>query len=196
MRDFPQDTSKSRRTLSHEAFARFVEYLSPDAEEGGRLYIRLHKKLVGFFSLKGITDPVSAADETIDRAALKITTGTPVPDVDRYCLGIARNITKERFRRTQRENLVFLKFIEDVNNSSAEEVERIKQLLKPCFEQLTVEEQRLLAAYCQVIQGQARAEHRRRLAETMMTTVLALRMRVTRLRNGLADCVKKRSNIG
>ena len=196
MRDFPQDTSKNRRTLSHETFARFVEYLSLDTEEGGRLYIRLHNKLVGFFSLKGISDPVSAADETIDRAALKITTGTPVPDVHKYCLGIARNIIKERLRRTQRENLVFLQFVEELNNSSAEEVERIKQLLKPCFEQLTLEEQQLLAAYCQVIQGRARAEHRRRLAETMTTTVLALRMRVTRLRNGLADCVKKRSNIG
>src|ERR1043165_6204894 len=193
MRDFPQDTSKNQRTLSREALTRFVEHLSPDTEEGGRLYIRLHNKLVGFFSMKGMSDSVSAADETIDRAALKIMAGTPVPDVGKYCLGIARNIIKERLRRTQRENLVFLKFIEDLNNSSAEEVERINQLLKPCFEQLTAEEQRLLMAYCQVIQGQARAEHRRQLAEAMMTTVLALRTRVTRLRNSLADCVKKRS---
>src|SRR5436305_9666400 len=148
MRDFPQDNSKYQRALGRESLARFVEHLSPDTEEGGRLYIGLHKKLVGFFSMKGISDPVSAADETIDRAALKITTGTPVPDVGKYCLGIARNIVKERLRRTQRENIVFLKFIEDLNNSSAEEVERINHLLKPCFEKLTVEDQQLLAAYC------------------------------------------------
>jgi DNA-directed RNA polymerase specialized sigma24 family protein len=188
------DNLKNRQNISSEPLARLLESLSSDIEEAGRRYTRLHQRLVGFFSLKGVSDPVNAADETIDRAALKISRGTPVPDVDKYCLGIARNITKERFRRTQRENLVFTKFIEDLNNSSAEDVERINRILKPCFEQLTVEDQNLLLAYCQVIRGRARAEHRRQLAETMMTTVLALRMRVTRLRTNLTECVKNRLN--
>jgi hypothetical protein len=139
---------------------------------------------------------VSAADETIDRAALKISAGTPVPDAGRYCMGIARNIAKERYRREQRESSTFLAFIENLANTSNEQVERIYNILKPCFEELTVEEQNLLVAYCQVTQGRARAEHRRRLAETMKTTMLALRMRVTRLRSILTDCVKNRSNEG
>lgn len=189
-----RDNLKDRQNINSEAFTRFLDSLASDTEVACLRYTRLHEKLVGFFSLKGISDPVNAADETIDRAMLKISSGTPVPDVDKYCLGIARNITKERFRRTQRENLAFTKFIEDLNNSSAEEVERINRILKPCFEQLTVEDQNLLLAYCQVIRGRARAEHRRQLAETMMTTVLALRMRVTRLRTSLTECVKNRLN--
>lgn len=193
MTDSPTDNSNNSQTAGSDAFARFLEFLSPDAEEAGRRYTRLHKRLVGFFSMKGVSDPVSAADETIDRAILKITAGTPVPDADKYCMGIARNITKERFRRTQRESSAFLTFIEDLSNYSDEQVERIYRILKPCFEQLALEEQKLLMAYCQVIQGRARAEHRRHLAETMKTTVLALRMRVTRLRSILADCVKKLS---
>jgi hypothetical protein len=194
MIDSPQEDSKGRRTVESEAFARFLVSLSPDPEEAGRRYARLHEKLVGFFNLKGIPDPASAADETIDRAALKIAAGASVPDTNKYCLGIARNIAKERYRHARRESSAFLKFIESLADRADAQVERIHLLLKPCFEQLTAEEQRLLVAYCEVARGRARAEHRRQLAEVMKTTVLALRMRVTRLRDRLTDCVKEHSN--
>jgi hypothetical protein len=194
MADSPQDNLTNRHALGREAFARFLESFSPEPEEAGRHYTRLHQKLVGLFSMKGLSDPVSAADETIDRAALKINAGTPVPDVSKYCLGIARNIAKERLRRTQRESSAFLNFVNDLSSVTDEQLERIYTILKPCFEQLTGEEQQLLMSYCQVMRGQARAEHRRQLAESMKTSMLALRMRVTRLRIILANCVEKRTN--
>lgn len=194
MTDSTPNNSKTRSTLSPEAFAQFLGLLSANTEEAGRLYTRLHEKLTGFFSLKGISDPVNAADETIDRAAIKIAAGATVPDVNKYCSGIARNIAKERFRRAQREDSIFHSFVENLANNSDEQVERIERVLKPCFEQLTPVEQSLLLAYCQVRHGRARAEHRRKLAENLQSTVLALRMRVTRLRSNLAECVKKHSN--
>lgn len=193
MAESPQNSSNNRRNLSPEVFARFLESLSPDMEEAGRLYTRLHKKLVGFFNLRGISDPVSAADETIDRAVVKMTAGALIPDMSKYCSGIARNIAKERFRLAQRESSAFNRFMENSSHSSEEEVQRIYYVLKPCFDQLNTEEQRLLIDYCQVIRGHARAEHRRQLAIKMNTTVLALRMRVTRLRSNLAECVEKLS---
>src|SRR5215213_5919542 len=101
MIDSSQENPKSRQAVGGEALARFLEALSPDPKEAGLRYARLHKKLVGFFSLKGIPDPASAADETLDRA-----------------------------------------------------------------------------------------EHRHQMAGVMKTTVLALRMRVARLRKRLTDCVK------
>ena len=171
-----------------------MKFLSPDAEESGRLYTRLHKKLIGFFSMKGLSDPVSAADETIDRAMLKIDAGAVVSDVGKYCLGIGRNIAKERLRLLRRENSAFHNFVENLSNSSAEQVERIYNVLKPCFEQLAIKERQLLLAYYHEKQGRARAEHRRRLAETMKMTLLALRVRVMRLRNSLTDCVRRQAN--
>lgn len=181
------------RNATPESFARFLECLSPDIEEAGRRYTRLHEKLIGFFNMKGISDSPGAADETIDRAAIKVFAGTIVPDMSSYCLGIARYIVKERLRHVQREGAAFRNFIEHFTDSSAEQVERIYRVLKPCFEQLTAKDQELLATYCQIIRGSARVEHRRQIAETMQTTMLALRMRVTRLRKILTDCVKKNS---
>lgn len=180
--------------MTPEDFARFLERLSPDAEEANRRYIRLHEKLVGFFYLRGIAATGQAADDTLDRAAVKICAGTPVPDVPKYCLGIARNVASEMYRREQRERATFLLFLQNLADNSDEEIERIQRILKPCFDQLATEEQELLAAYCQIFRGRARAEHRRQLAETMNTTVPSLRMRVTRLRTILTACAKKRSS--
>lgn len=179
--------------MSPEDFARFLQRLSPELEEAGRLYNALQKKLTDFFNMKGIADPAGAADETLERAAAKIKSGVIVPDVGKYCLGIARNLVKERIRITWREHLAFQKFVEALSNSSAEQVERIYNLLKPCFEQLAVEEQNLLLAYCHEAHGRARAEYRRQLAETMKISVMALRIRVTRLRDRLAGCIRTRS---
>jgi hypothetical protein len=180
--------------VSPEDFARILELFSPDPEEAGRRYTSLHKRLTGFFNLKGVSDPLTAADQTIDRAVLKVGAGTIVPDLDKYCLGIARNVAKERRRLMHRENLAFHKFIEELGDFPSKQLERIYGILKPCFELLGVEEQQLLLAYCQRIQGRARAEVRRELAETMKVTMLALRVKVNRLRNRLTDCVQKRSN--
>jgi hypothetical protein len=196
MTDPTPDHSKNPRNVNHAAFARFLAFLSSDQEEASRLYMRLHEKLTGFFKLKGTSDPVSAADETIDRAILKIDAGAPVPDAGKYCMGIARNLALEKFRHTEREHTAFQSFIENLPNGADEQVERIYEILKPCFELLAPDDQQLLMGYCQVMQGRARSEHRRQLAEAMMTTVLALRMRVTRLRGSLADCVRQRSRAG
>ena len=156
----------------------------------------MEKKLTGFFKMKGISQADKATDVTLDRAAVKVCAGTPVPDVSKYCQGIARNVYKEFLRIEQREKTAYMGFVEDLNNDSDEEIERIEHMLRPCFEQLSDEERGLLHGYCKDVRGRARADHRRHLAETMKTTVLALRMRVTRLRGILSDCVQKRSREG
>jgi hypothetical protein len=193
MTDPTPDAPRGQRGMSPEVFARFLQALAPDEAEAGRRYTRLHRKLAGFFQLRGVSDPGDAADDTIDRAALRIHAGAPVPDVTKYCLGIARNVALERWRREQKEELVSEDYVAALARHDDGEIERIRLVLKPCLEQLADAERELLMAYCHVARGRARAEYRRRLAESRQTTVLALRMRVTRLRSILTDCVQKRS---
>ena len=177
-----------------EGFEEFLKLLSNGSDPDGRCYERLHQKLTGFFSMKGLSDPASCADETIDRAILKIRSGAVVPDIERYCFGIARNLCKEKLRLLRRETTAFHNFLDDLSRSSAEQVERIYQLLKPCFEELNGDEQLLLVSYCREQQDQSRAEHRRQLAETLKIPVQNLRVRVNRLRKALDECVQRRTD--
>lgn len=179
--------------MQGEDFTRFIKHLSTDPDEAGRRYVLLRQNLVAFFSRHRISDPDAAADETLDRAAMKIAEGAVVPEIKPYCLGIARYIVKERVRKDDRERNVNREFAKEILDQSSEQVEWIYRVLLPCFQQLTKDERELLVEYCQVMHGRERAEHRRKLAEKRSTTLLGLRMKVTRIRTRLAECVKQRS---
>jgi hypothetical protein len=184
--------------MNGDDFTRFLALLPSTrrGEDGGLCYVRLYRKLEGFFTMKGVCDPMGATDATINVAVRKIAEGAPVPDAEKYCMGIARNIAKERLRGERRELKAYLEFTANLENDAGEQIARIEQILKPCLELLAAEDRELLVAYCQVLRGRARAEHRRELAASMNTTVPGLRMRVTRLRKELMDCAGKRSNDG
>ncbi len=84
--------------VNQEIFATLLNSLHPDAIVAGREYVRLRDKLTSFFDLRGDNDPETAADETLDRAARKVAAGTIVPEIGRYCVGIARLVFLERQR--------------------------------------------------------------------------------------------------
>ena len=163
---------------------------SEDPNEAGRRYLRLYQKLSGYFQFRGVADPTAAADETLDRAARRIAEGVEVPDIDKFCLGIARFIIKEGWRCNNRESAAFLQFLEQQDR---DDQTRAFSLMKNCFEQLAQYDRELLNSYCATPPGRARARYRLELAEQLKLTVTALRVRVTRLRKGLDDCVKELS---
>ena len=186
------DTHQDPRGEKGQFFASLLTFLCPDdPDEASRRYLRLHQKLEGYFRLKGMYDPVNDADDALDRAGQKIAKGLQIPEIDKFCMGIARNIVHERLRHKKREESAFLKFLENNQDNSTEAlVDRITNLMKPCFEQLPQDDRNLLTSYCKVPPGSDRAEHRRQLAATLESTISALRIRVTRLRRGLENCVK------
>jgi hypothetical protein len=173
-------------------FASLLTFLCPeDPDEANRRYMRLHQKLAGYFRLRGMLDPSNDADDALDRAGKNIVKGVSIPDIDRFCIGIARNIVLERLRQRRREESAFLQFLNHSQDNSTEAmVDRITNLMKPCFEKLDADDQDLLKSYCWVPAGVDRAEHRRQLAERLQLKIEALRIRVTRLRRGLENCVK------
>ena len=174
-------------------FRSLLTFLCPDdPDEAGRRYLRLQQKLEGYLRTRGVADPAAAADETLDRAAKRIAEGTAVPNIDSFCLGIARFIIMEGWRVNTRESNAFLQFLEQHEHVTTEQIDRFS-FMKTCFEQLPQYERNLLNSYCAAPRGQARAQHRRELAERLGLTVSALRIRVTRLRQGLEDCLRELS---
>jgi len=181
-----------RRVTLDQHFDRLLTFLCPDdPDEAGRRYLRLQQKLVGYFQFRGVADPIAAADEALDRASRRLAEGTNVPDIDRFCLGIARFIIKEGWRLNNRESEAFLQFLEQ-HNHEPDEIDRFS-LMKTCFEQLPQNDRQLLTLYCAAPSGRARARYRLKLAEQLNYTVTAMRVRVTRVRRGLDDCVKELS---
>jgi DNA-directed RNA polymerase specialized sigma24 family protein len=175
-----------------QPFTVFLTFLCPDdPDEATRRYLRLERKLEGYFRLRGMIDPVRDAEDTLDRAAQKIAAGVSVPEVDKFCIGIARNVVLERLRQRKREQSAFLEFLDSNQNNNTEAVvERITKLMRPCFDRLPQEDRDVLHSYCKVPEGISQAEHRRQLAKKLKSTIEALRIRVTRLRRKLEECVK------
>ena len=180
------------RVKLDQHFDRLLTFLCPeDPDEAGLRYLRLHQKLAGYFQFRGVADPIAAADETLDRAARRIAEGSDVPDIDKFCLGIARFIIKEGWRFNNRASAAFLQFLQQHDHDS-KDVDRFS-LMKTCFEQLPQNDRDLLSSYCSAPTGRARAKYRVELAEQLNYTVTAMRVRVTRVRRSLDDCVKELS---
>lgn len=178
--------------MKSENFEALLAYLCPeDREEAGRRYSVLHAKVTGYFRLKGMFDPEGDADDALDRAGEKIRGGYNIPELDKFCIGIAVNIIHERFRQKRREESAYLEFLED--NEEAVVNEDMNHM-KRCFKQLPAKEQYVLIKYCQVPPGLDRAEHRRDLAQRFNSSIGALRIRVARLRRQLENCVKRMRN--
>jgi DNA-directed RNA polymerase specialized sigma24 family protein len=174
-------------------FSTLLKFLGPDdPDDAGPRYLRLHQKLEGYFRTRGAADPSTAADETLDRAARRIAEGAEVPNIDSFCLGIARFIIMEDWRINTRESAAFLEFLERHEQVTTEQIDRFS-LMKTCFEQLPDYDRNLLNAYCAALSGKERAKRRRELAQELNKTVSALRIRVTRLRQDLDECLKKLS---
>lgn len=185
--------AQARTCPLDQHFTILLKFLAPDdPEDAGRRYLLLHQKLEGLFRTRGVADPVECADEVLDRAARRIGEGAAVPDINKFCLGIARFIIKEHWRIDTRESQAFLRFLEQNESISEDELDRLS-LMRSCFDQLPQNDRELLKSYCAAPGGRARAEHRRNLAIARHSNVSAVRIRVTRLRRELDDCIREMS---
>src|SRR5512132_2150469 len=86
--------------VNAQPFTALLAFLCPeDPNEAINHYLRLHQKLADYFRFKGMSDSLADADEALERAGKKILESVAIPDIDRFCLGIARNIVLENLRK-------------------------------------------------------------------------------------------------
>jgi len=83
-------------------FSRLLLRLGVDHESAWREYERLRRRLIKFFECNNWGDVETLADEVLDRVAKR-------PDVEQirsvpeFAIGVARNVSKEDYRKQQRE---------------------------------------------------------------------------------------------
>lgn len=184
-------------TPSPDDFERLLAWLDPyDREAAGEKYEAIRQNLVQTFTWRGCHKAEELADETINRVMQKL------PEVienyderDRalYFYGFGRNVLKEYFREVAAETLLEepgrVEFSD--RGRETERRERLFACLDECLGELDETERALTLRYYEM-QGMAKVDFRRELAEEQGIGVNALRVRLHRIRARLQRCISAR----
>lgn len=184
-------------TLTPEAFERLLLSFDSDREQAGQKYEILRRKLLEFFEARGSRAPDEHADETLNRAARKISEGESVENINNYCYGIARLLWLEASRRQNKESIsldedfVSSKIAsvdEDERENERQTHERRLECFEECLSKLPDETRTFIVEYYREENG-LKIEGRKQIAARLKTTLNALRLRASRLRRELGACI-------
>jgi len=181
------------KEVTPEAFARFLSWLSPDAETAGDRYREIHRRLVKIFACWGCPCPEDLADRTLDRVAAKADEvregfeGDPFP----YVLGVARNVRREDYRSHSRaRNRPGPESPPPVGDEERVAQEAKLRCLDRCLaESLNAEERQLLLQYYR--EPRAASASRKAVAELQGLSGTTLRKRTQRYRQRLQECLRR-----
>lgn len=178
--------STTKKEVTREKFANFLEWLSPERERAGEEYERLRFRLCTFFGQRRCGFADELADETINRVILKVSEER-VESKIAYCYGVARNVYREwlRKQRTHLEidDLAIAAKVPDEQSFSSE-------CLDKCLGELPPETRTLLLDYFSEAKL-AKIKLHQRISKSLQTSQTALRMRVMRSKQKLKICVQE-----
>ncbi len=185
-------TESANSALSEIAFNRFLACLDDDRERAGVRYEALRVGLVRLFDWRGALDPITCADETLNRVIAKIGAGETIRDIPTYCHGVARLVLLETLRaQNQRQGS-----LDEVpahrlaaQTIHEDEDEDREVCFQKCLRSLPHENRQLILQYYHD-EGRAKINHRARLADDLGIPLNALRNRVQRIRARLEECVQ------
>jgi len=185
---------KKNWSLTSEAFERLLASFDADRDLAGKKYLLLRRKLTEFFEARGSDAPLDHADETFNRVARRITEGEQIKDLNSYFYGVARLIWLETLRSRDKE-LTPLELAMPPIAVNAGEVEAQKQVqeerlhcLEHCLSKLSIQNRTLIIEYYREEQG-LKIEARKRQAARLETTLNGLRLRASRIRAELSQCI-------
>src|SRR5262245_33259845 len=95
-----------KRSLTPEAFGRFLRCLSSDDEQAVREYQSIRAKLIRYFVNKGCPVPDELFDQTVDIVVGKIEEFAQVSSRLGYCHGVAKNVWRQWIRNRERKTVV------------------------------------------------------------------------------------------
>ena len=182
------------KNITSESFNQLLKAISSDKLEAGVAYTKLRDSLVRFFQLKGDFAPDEAADETLDRVAIKFSQNTEIDDLTKYSFGVARFIFLERLKLANKEKIAAEGFYKDKISLKTEEESDGFSPLRECFERLDNEEKNILQTYFADIPHSKLIEQREQFSVKNDISVNNLRLKIFRLRQRLENCVKAKWN--
>jgi DNA-directed RNA polymerase specialized sigma24 family protein len=176
-------TPSDQWTIDRDALDLLLARLAQVAPDAAAEYETLRRRLIGYLGLRGVREPEAAADETLDRVARKLTSGAAIESIRGYVFGVARMVLLETQRRDARERSAGRSWLAVAHDEESAERERRHRCLEQCLGELPAESRALVERY------HGGAADRDALAREADIAPGALRTRMHRLRNALADCL-------
>jgi len=177
-----------------ESFEEILAWLNPDRDVAARMYIQLRHDLAKMFMWGRCADPEGLTDEAFDRVAKKVHDVKQTYDGDPrlYFRAVANNLIKENHKKIKTQlslediDLPELPIIETEDETAAE----AEECLQLCLQKLATDKRMLILSYY-AKEKQAKIDHRYELAQKFGITVETLRVRVFRIRESLAECIRR-----
>ena len=177
-----------------ESFEEILAWLNPDRDVAAVMYVQLRHDLAKIFMWGRCADPEGLADEAFDRVARKVHEVRPTYEGDPrlYFRAVANNLIKENHKKIKAQLSLEdidppdLPIIEPEDETAAE----VDECLQQCLQELDADKRALILSYY-AKEKQAKIDHRYELAQKFGITVETLRVRVFRIRESLAVCIRR-----
>ena len=180
--------------ITPESFEEILAWLNPDRDVAGAMYVQLRQDLAKMFIWGRCTDPEGMTDEAFDRVAKKVQDVRPTYEGDPrlYFRAVANNLIKEHHKKIKTQlSIEGIDLPEPaISENEDEATAQIEECLQVCLQKLGADKRELILAYY-AKEKQAKIDHRNELAQKFGITVETLRVRVFRIRESLAECIRR-----
>ncbi|HEX8564466.1 MAG TPA: hypothetical protein VF648_02270 [Pyrinomonadaceae bacterium] len=183
--------------LSSNAFNLILAKLDADSNKAADKYVTLHLQLVKFFENQDRgrwqADHIKLAEETLDRVAKKFEEDVVIEkSFQSYVLGVARYVWLEYIRVNPFPSSDPMPDIEAPKSESEFDPDLRLACLRSCLAEIPKDEdeRKLILDYYRS-DGEKLKERRKSLAVSLGINTNALKVRMTRLREKLKNCIGK-----
>ena len=183
------------KNLTAESYSLLLQTFSFDEEAAAIDFTKLRDSLVRFFQIKGDSSPEEAADETLDRVAVKLGEAVLIENLTNYSFGVARLVFLENLRKAQKSKNALENYRAENERQKADEETDDFSPLRECFESLADDEKKILRTYFADLPYAELDEKRRELTASLGVSLNNLRLKIFRLRRWLEDCVRGKKII-
>jgi RNA polymerase sigma factor (sigma-70 family) len=195
-------SAKKEWVLTQNAFDQLLTHLDSDREQAADRYEHLRQMLITFFEFRGSLHPEEQADETINRVARRMSEGQEInaSSIETYAYAVARNIWRECIAEPHRVVALLNELPLDIQSHQSphelkihaaerDKLERRLDCLERCVQALPPQQRELITSYYQG-EREAKIKNRKELAEALGIPLNALRIRASRLRDRIEECVR------